>query len=47
LQEIHGLEATQGCNASQEAGCSMNVDAESQLFDNFTPGMFVGLAQTN
>ncbi|ESW18630.2 hypothetical protein PHAVU_006G063811 [Phaseolus vulgaris] len=30
------LAATQGCNASQEVGCSMNEEAESQLFDNFT-----------
>jgi len=42
-----GLAATQGCNASQEVGCSMNEEAESQLFDNFTLGMFLGLVQTN
>ncbi|KAK7333274.1 hypothetical protein VNO80_30039 [Phaseolus coccineus] len=35
--EKHGLAASQGCNASQEVGCSMNEEAESQLFDNFTP----------
>ncbi|KAG5027426.1 hypothetical protein JHK86_023340 [Glycine max] len=38
VQDTHGLEAAQGCNASQEAGCSMNVEAMTQLPNNFTPG---------
>ncbi|RZC00051.1 hypothetical protein D0Y65_022430 [Glycine soja] len=37
VQDTHGLEAAQGCNASQEAGCSMNVEAMTQLPNNFTP----------
>ncbi|CAJ1960295.1 unnamed protein product [Sphenostylis stenocarpa] len=38
----HGLEATLNRNASQEAGCSMNEEAKSQLFDDFTPGFDSG-----
>ncbi|KAK7305340.1 hypothetical protein VNO77_43245 [Canavalia gladiata] len=38
-QEKHGLEAAQGCHASQQAECSMNAEVKNQLPYNFTSVM--------